>query len=399
MKRVWLTDHWRLLPAIGLCLSFHVAPLAAEEAAEEETLRGPFLRLTALAPAQDGVVFRIGWAHPYRQGGSHRPVAAGHLSRVFTPAPKPVPPSLAPTPPAGGETGEELKDVRSLQDDDILGGVAGGLDIDVGDFEATEEKKEEPKQAHGHHHEEPRPKKPERPTELKFDHTAVMWDIAEALFSTNRLRSGETSAALDLDPFLPGPTRPTSAAFSADEAVLLYVRAFHGTELAPAPLPVRLELYRKPGNGEPAARIEMTAGFFGIRLNQPRGGSPFFETEHMYRERWYAETRRILADRSGREFFATADARVKGSGRKDDPVDLQAALSSRMIRGGDTIWLSGGVYEAPGHRMPSPPPEMLPVIDPLSPSNMPKLETAVDIGEDEDTDDDLDLLLEEAFEE
>lgn len=385
--------------AVGVCLLSLLVPLPAQGVAEAEPGRGPFLRVTALAPAKDGIVFRIGWAHPYRPGGSHRPVAAGHLSRLFTPAPKPVPPSLAPTPPAGDETAEEGKDVRSLRDDDILGGAAGGLDIDVGDFEEPEEKKEEPEQAHGHRHEEPRPKKPERPTELKFDHTAVLWDTAEALFPTNRLRAGEASAALDLDPFLPAPTRQTSAALSADEAVLLYVRAFHGTELAPAPCPVRLELYRKPGDGEPAARIEMTAGFFGIRLNRPRGGSPFFETEHMYRERWYAETRRILSERAGRQFFATADARVKGSGRKDDPVDLQAALSSRMIRGGDTIWLSGGVYEAPGHRVPRPPPEVPPVIAPLSPSNMPKLETTVDLGEDEDTDDDLDLLLEEAFEE
>jgi len=384
--------------AIGLCLFFVSVACSAQETPGQETPGGPSLRITALPPARDGVVFRIGWAHPYRPGGSHRPVAAGHLSRVFTPAPKPVPRTVAA--PVKEEVVEEAIDVRSLQDSDILGGAEDVLDVDLDDFEEPTEKKEEPEKehGHGHHHEETRPKKPERPTELRFDHAAAPWDIAEALSVTNRLRAGERSMALDLDPLLPRPTRPTPSAFSADEAVLLYVRAFDGPELRPAHVPVRLELFRKADDLEPAASIDVASGFFGIRLNHPRGDAPFFETADMCRERWYTETREIVAHRSGREFFVTTNGGVRASGRKDDPVDLQAALESRRIRGGDTIWLSGGVYEAPGRRAPRPPPELLPTVEPLSPSNMPKLDVTVDIGVDTETDDELDLLLEDAFE-
>ena len=52
---------------------------------------GPFLRVTALEPSPDGIVFRIGWSHPYRSGGAHGPMAFAHLSRVLTLPPRPKP--------------------------------------------------------------------------------------------------------------------------------------------------------------------------------------------------------------------------------------------------------------------------------------------------------------------
>jgi len=376
---------------LALCVGLHAQD-------EPETAAGPFLRVTALPSAQDGIVFRLGWAHPYRPGGSHPPVAAGHLSRVFTPAPVPVPKASQPVPVEEEE--EETSELKEMDDVDIttLEDGGDGLSIDVDDFEEPKKEPEKKEEQHHHgHHEAPKPKAPARPDTLLFYHPAGYWDTAEAMNPTNRLKAGEPSMLLNLDPFLPRPSRPPPRALPADEAAILYIRAFQGPKLRPAPVPVRLELYRNNDDTEPVADIEMTAGFFGIRLTRPRGDQPVFETWQALRERWYAETRKIIADRSGREFYVTTNAPTSGSGRRDEPVDLQTALSSKKIRGGDTIWLHGGIYEAPGHPHPRPLPEVKPKVEPLKPEDMPKLDSTMGADEGPEEDDELDLMLDDAL--
>lgn len=48
---------------------------------------------------------------------------------------------------------------------------------------------------------------------------------------------------------------------------------------------------------------------------------------------------------SGRAFYVSPDGRKSGTGRENDPMDLETALShDGPVRPGDTVWLKGGTY-------------------------------------------------------
>ena len=345
-------DMYRFLRRCGgVCVMvlWMVMPVVAEpgHAAGEPSAAapkaGPFLRVTALEPAPDGVVFRVGWSHPYRSAGAHAPVAAGHLSRVFTPPPRPK---------------QKPKPKAEKFDANIA--VATEKELDMGPYddfgdpladaiaeekEAERRKKEAEEAAAG----------PILPTVLLYNDRAEPWLHAEALFPENRLKAGDPSAPMDMWPILPRQSIGMWDQPLAHQAMILYVRAFAGPELKAVRLPIRLEIFIDADAPEPVSIVEVVSGHTGITLTEPESESPRLETEQMLRERWIGGTRWILANRAGREFFASPAGKPKAKGTRQDPFELQAALSGECgITAGDTLWLLGGVYEAPGHEKPAP---------------------------------------------
>jgi len=369
------TVHKRLL--IGCLVAAASTGLAANRPTPFGVEPGPYLRITALRPSPDGIVFRLGWAHPYRPGGSHPPVTVGHFSRVFTPAPEPRPALL----PGPGETDPSVPrppmaiDMVDPGDEDAI--VTEFLD-DV--LERTGEDPQTPDEPDPEHHGH---MATPTPLMLRFEHGAGAWKETEAFAPANRLEAEESAPLIDLAPFIPPHLARLGTRTGPDEAVLLYVRAFSGPDLAPMPLPIRLELLAATNAPEPLATIDTTSGFFGVQLRHPHGDKPRFETAADVRERWYEKTRDILANRPGRDIFVSPGGRRSGSGSRADPMTLDRALTASLtIKPGDTVWLLGGSYESPSHVEPAPPPLKPP--DPnedLKDLVLPSLDD-VDAGED-----------------
>ena len=50
----------------------------------------------------------------------------------------------------------------------------------------------------------------------------------------------------------------------------------------------------------------------------------------------------------GAEFHVSPNGKQKGTGIKEDPLDIVTALSGRKsVQPGDTVWLRGGIYTLP----------------------------------------------------
>jgi hypothetical protein len=310
---------------------------------------GPFLEITAEAPAPDGIVYRIAWSHPYRPGGSHAPHAIGHLSRVFTP-----PPIIEAVAMASQEELPTI-DVKPAMDVNEIGSEATGS---VGDFldEMLDAPKDEPETeaepSERHHAEHAAP----RQVPLLFNQDARPWLETPAFSVSNRLQAGEASPRFDLGPHTPRGAGPKNNR-PQDEAMHLFIRAFSGERLAPDPLKLKLSLYRNADDETAIVTGETTSGYFGVQLRHPNSASPRFESRSQLRERWYAETRRILANRKGREFFVSPKGRRSATGTREDPMSLDRALTAtKTVQPGDTVWLMTGTYIGPTHEHPPPPP-------------------------------------------
>ena len=53
---------------------------------------------------------------------------------------------------------------------------------------------------------------------------------------------------------------------------------------------------------------------------------------------------------TGAEFYVSPNGKQKGTGTKEDPFDIVAALSGReSVQPGDTVWLRGGIYTLPAN--------------------------------------------------
>jgi hypothetical protein len=100
------------------------------------------------------------------------------------------------------------------------------------------------------------------------------------------------------------------------------------------------------------ASVETFSGFLGLRLSGMDTPLPRIETMEMAYRRFRDETREILDRRRGREIVVAPQGTPQGRGTPDSPADLQSVLAATegplRAEPGDTIWLRGGVYTAPG---------------------------------------------------
>lgn len=263
---------------------------------------------------------------------------------------------------------------------------AMGDDVLLDDLEERKEEERSAEPEHGHHHTHETTGPPKPPAGMRFNDSASMWtNWSHAFDVTNRLNPGEGAHMMDLGALgiVPASGAGTPARPAPDLAMLLYLRAFSGPKLAATPIQLRLDLFSAPDANEPAATTEMTSGALGMQLFQPNSGTPVFETPEDVSRRWQERTRRILSNRSGTEYFAATNGRPRGKGTRESPWDLQTALTARSIKPGDTLWIRGGLYEAPGHRMQAPPSAQPENDDKTAPP--PKLEGGLDVaGDDED---------------
>ncbi len=366
------SERVRLVRLLYFAVLFCLSPDICTPTRADEPVTGPYLRATVAAGAiesdvSEGIVFRIGLSFPYRDGGSTSPAAIGHLSQVFTLAPKPpgTAPVVAATEEEPGSKADLPKlpvNVRSKTStlDDLLGGSP----------DAAPRKKvpSGPKSAEDHSKPETTPAAT-TPT-LQFYDSGSRWKNAEACRPVSLLKPGEASALLDIQPFLPEHQPGNASRPAPDRAIIVYVRVFEGRELKTVRAPVRLELVSSADATTTLAATEISSGFFGIRLQHPRGPKPKFQDEASLRNDWYEQTQSILATRSGREFYSAPDASRRAQATRDDPIALQALLQSRSIRAGDTIWLLEGRYAAPAHQHSEPPPEIV-KRDPVKAPDLP----------------------------
>lgn len=168
------------------------------------------------------------------------------------------------------------------------------------------------------------------------------WHTVEACQSSRLLEPGVQSAPADLGELLP----------YGDRRYHLYVRAFRGAGLEAVRLPIRVELFAAKDDTDPITSINWHSGFIGLLLTGVGTAQPRLESMAMVIERWKRETRSLLAKREGRDLFVAPNGRPDGKGTRRSPLDLQTALYPEQCadppQPGDTIWLLGGVYEAPG---------------------------------------------------
>ena len=374
---------------------FTAAILSAGEKGDGVASRasGPFLRVSIAREevgqsdkaTHAGVVFRIGVSHPYRPAGSLPPAAAGHLSRVFTRAPDP--PKALPQVVVEAESDKDAKnlilpklpDGAGRKTDDLDALLRDTFDVDS-DRKVKKEKKSKSQEnspskpaarQKGKPHTEEEKQTPAPARQLRFRDRGSDWMDVAACRPDNRLAAGEAAALLDLHPLLPKPMPANDQWPATDRAVVLYVRAFAGSQLRAARVRLKLELFRTDKAAEPIAATTISSGFFGMRLTDPRGERPRFETEEQLRKRWRERTKAILAKRSRREYFVGSKASPFGKGTRTSPIALQTLLRSPRVRPGDTIWLLEGKYPAPAHVHPALPPEVAPKSEVVKPPTLP----------------------------
>jgi hypothetical protein len=358
---------------IGIALVAALS-LPGPTAALAETERsGPFLRVTALEPAPTGIVFRVAWAHHYRPGGAHGPHAVGHLSRVYSVPPKPEPLAAA----MSGEEENPAIDSSAQLDAEMMDAIGDSLTLD----ELDDAPRKEPETAHAEHHHPAEDGEPKAPTSLLFNDRASKWvEWAAAFDATNRLSPGEASLALDLGRhgMVPAPGGASDRGPAHDHATLLYLRAFAGEKLGVAKLKLRLEVYKKEGDKDPVVTTEVFSGPWGIRMADANG-TPRFETSAEVTLRYRESTRQILANRAGREYFVSPQGRKRAAGTRQDPWDIVTTFQrTQRIKPGDTVWLLGGVYEAPAHRTLAPADLQMPKESDTAPPPELDLDTGAD---------------------
>jgi len=392
--------------------------------------QGPFLRITCLDERVGPVVFRFGAARPeQRRRNFHLIRVLGHLSTVFTPAPKgPSPWDFRP---------ELTSSVEPVKKQAPAPGQAASSDVrlddgDVGDSELEVEVEElgdrKKLKRHVERDADGKPKweayykdgvaegnytvwHPNGRKKLKgqFRHNLwhgafTEWDEKGRIVSVREFRDGlqvklikyeggkpavQKIEVLDfkydyaqmLRGYLPVPVPPpeedwrqtTEACRPArllppgkrsaavDLSALLpygetryhlYVRAYHRSGLCAVRAPIRLDLFEDKERDTPLTSVETHSGFLGVLLSGMGTDRPLLETIEMWDERLRRETKEILAKREGRDIFVAPDGRPDGKGIRESPLDLQSALYPKGREGaaqpGDTIWLLGGVYRAPG---------------------------------------------------
>ena len=167
------------------------------------------------------------------------------------------------------------------------------------------------------------------------------WRSVEASNVPDLLQPGEASARIDLGALLPWK----------EERYHIYVRAFLRPSHQAARVPIRIEILPKKADSEPAAAVDTFSGFQGLLLSGIESGMPRLETMRQVIERWKRETKKLLKSRKGRDLFVAPRGKPGSQGTRADPLDLQTVLQPprgrEIARPGDTVWLTGGVYEAP----------------------------------------------------